>query len=57
MEPAKADSGFLVGVFVPDLLKGKELRLTKHIPKVPKMLVFIRNFVTRKEYDYGKVHH
>ena len=48
---------FLVGLFIPDLLKGKEPRLTKHIPKVPKMLVFTKNFETRKEYDYGKVHH
>ena len=47
----------LVGLFIPDLLKGKEPRLTKHIPKVPKMLVFTKNFETRKEYDYGKVHH
>ena len=47
----------LVGLFIPDLLKGKEPRRTKHIPKVPKMLVFTRNFETRKEYDYGKVHH
>ena len=49
--------GFLVGLFIPDLLKGKEPRLTKHIPKVPKMLVFTKNFETRKEYDYGKVHY
>ena len=48
---------FLVGLFIPDLFKGKEPRLTKHIPKVPKMLVFTKNFETRKEYDYGKVHH
>ena len=47
----------LVGLFIPDLLKGKEPRRTKHIPKVPKMLVFTRDFETRKEYDYGKVHH
>ena len=47
----------LVGLFIPDLLKGKEPRRTKHIPKGPKMLVFTRNFETRKEYDYGKVHH
>jgi len=47
----------LVGLFIPDLLKGKEPRLTKHIPKVPKMLVFTKNFETRKEYDYGKVHY
>ena len=49
--------GFLVELFIPDLLKGKEPRWTKHIPKGPKMLVFTRNFETRKEYDYGKVHH
>ena len=48
---------FLVGLFIHDLLKGKEPRLTKHIPKVQKMLVFTRNFETRKEYDYGKVHY
>ena len=47
----------LVGLFIPDLLKGKEPRLTKHIPEVPKMLVFTKNFETRKEYDYGKVHY
>jgi hypothetical protein len=47
----------LVGLFITDLLKGKEPRWTKHIPKGPKMLVFTRNFETRKEYDYGKVHH
>ena len=47
----------LVGLFIPDLLKGKEPRWTKHIPKGPKMLVFTRNFETRKEYDYGKVHY
>jgi hypothetical protein len=49
--------GFLVGMFIPDLLKGKEPRRTKHIPKVPETLVFTRNFEPRKEYDYGKVHH
>ena len=53
----KLNGGRLVGLFIPDLLKGKEPRLTKHIPKVPKMLVFTRDFETRKEYDYGKVHH
>ena len=47
----------MVGLFITDLLKGKEPRWTKHIPKGPKMLVFTRNFETRKEYDYGKVHH
>ena len=47
----------MVGLFIPDLLKGKEPRWAKHIPKVPKMLVFTRDFETRKEYDYGKVHH
>ena len=47
----------LVGLFIPDLLKGEEPRRTKHILKVPKKLVFTRNFVTRKEYDYGKVHY
>ena len=47
----------LVGLFIPDLLKGKKPRRTKHIPKVPKMLVFTKNFETRKEYDYGKVHY
>jgi len=49
--------GFLVGLFIPDLLKGKEPRLTKHIPEVPKMLVFTKNFETRKEYDHGKLHY
>ena len=29
-------------------------RWSKHIPKVPKMLVFTRNFVTRKEYIMEK---
>ncbi len=47
----------MVGLFIPDLLKGEEPRLTKHIPKVPKMLVFTKNFETRKEYDYGKAHY
>jgi hypothetical protein len=47
----------MVGLFIPDLLKGKEPRWTKHIPKDPKMLVFTRNFVTRKEYDHGKVYY
>ena len=47
----------LVGLFITDLFKGKEPRRTKYIPKVPKTPVFTRNFVTRKEYDYGKVHH
>ena len=47
----------VVGLFIPDLLKGKEPRWSKHIPKVPKMLVFTRNFETRKEYDYGKAHY
>ena len=48
---------YLVGLFIPDLLKGKEPRRTKHIPKVPKMLVFTRDFDIRKEYDYGIVHY
>ena len=47
----------LVGLFIPDLLKGEKPRRTKHIPTKPKMLVFIMNYEARKEYDYGKVHH